>query len=61
MQNSTLLKGEKNYSFETIDQDGDVKTYNIGAFNLKEAKTYKNNIIGNSRSGEQTFGQIKKS
>lgn len=50
---------EKTYILETIDQDGYNETYEICAFNLKEAKQIKSQIIGNSRSGEVAVGQLR--
>lgn len=38
MKNSTLVKGEKIYLLDTVNQDGHCETHEIAAFNLKEAK-----------------------
>jgi len=59
MKSSNLLKGEKVYLLETIDQDGASEIYEIEAFNLKEAKKTKSAIIGNSRCGERAVGPMR--
>jgi hypothetical protein len=59
MKNSTLLKGEKVYILETIDQHGANEIHEIEAFNLKQAKRTKSQIIGNSRSGQKAVGNLR--
>lgn len=59
MKNSNLLKGEKVYLLETVNQDGHYETYEITAFSLKQAKKVKLEIIGNSRDGEKAVGHLR--
>lgn len=59
MKNSTLLNGEKIYLLNTVNQDGHHETHDIAAFNLKEAKKIKSEIIGNSRDGAKAVGQLR--
>lgn len=59
MKTSNLLSREKTYLLETINQDGFSETHEITAFNLKQALKTKSEIIGNSKSGEKSVGQIR--
>lgn len=49
---------EKTYQFDTIDQDGAIETHEIKAFNMQEAKKYRAEFIGTSRSGQEKHGRI---
>ena len=48
------------YQFNTIDQNGEVNVYKVECFNLKQAKNYRSEIIGNSQSGEKIHGHINR-
>lgn len=49
----------KTFRFTTFDFDGnEVRTYEIQAFDIKEARKYARNIIGNSRDNEERNSRI---
>lgn len=49
----------KTYTFTTRDsKKQDVETYTFEGFNIKEAKKYAKNIIGNSRDNEVSHSRI---
>jgi len=49
----------KTYTFKTIDSNDHIETYTVEACDLKDAKEYRNEIIGNSLSGEDVCGHIR--
>lgn len=49
----------KTFRFTTFDYSGnEVRTYEIEAFDIKGARKYAKNIIGNSRDNEAKNGRI---
>lgn len=48
----------KIYTFHIIDQDECIERYEVEAFTLREAKEYRNTIVGNTRCGERPHGRI---
>ena len=50
---------EKTFTFTTYDQfNNEVETYKLGAFNVKEARSYAQKIVGNSRDNEVRHGRV---
>lgn len=50
---------EKTFTFTTYNAIGEeVETYKVGAFNVKEARSYAQKIVGNSRDNEARHGRV---
>lgn len=50
---------EKTFTFTTYNAAGEeVETYNVEAFNVKEARSYAQKIVGSSRDNEARHGRV---
>jgi len=50
----------KTYIFDTVDNTGYIRTYEVECFSFERAKDYKKELIGNSMKGEKTYGQTRR-